>query len=108
ETSRTLNESRHTLVAFQSALAKLNQLLGDKSTQQIPKEMQKTLYELNQSIKGFQPGSTAYNKMVADMQQLDKVLRELQPILNKLNKKSNALVFEAKEQSDPLPKRAKE
>ena len=35
--------------------------------------------------------------MVADMQRLDQVLRELQPVLKTLNDKSNALVFEAKD-----------
>lgn len=48
-------------------------------------------------MQGFQPGSAAYNKMVADMQRLDQVLRELQPVLKTLNDKSNALVFEAKD-----------
>jgi paraquat-inducible protein B len=65
--------------------------------QQLPQDMQKTLRELNRSMQGFQPGSAAYNKMVADMQRLDQVLRELQPVLKTLNDKSNALVFEAKD-----------
>ncbi len=65
--------------------------------QQLPQDMQKTLRELNRSMQGFQPGSAAYNKMVADMQRLDQVLRELQPVLKTLNEKSNALVFEAKD-----------
>jgi paraquat-inducible protein B len=37
-------------------------------------DMQNTLRELNRSMQGFQPGSAAYNKMVADMQRLDQVL----------------------------------
>ncbi|VCW24787.1 Paraquat-inducible protein B [Klebsiella pneumoniae] len=65
--------------------------------QQLPADMQTTLRELNRSMQGFQPGSAAYNKMVADMQRLDQVLRELQPVLKTLNDKSNALVFEAKD-----------
>ncbi len=65
--------------------------------QQLPTDMQSTLRELNRSMQGFQPGSAAYNKMVADMQRLDQVLRELQPVLKTLNEKSNALVFEAKD-----------
>ena len=56
--------------------------------------------------KGFQPGSPAYNKMVGDMQRLDQVLRELQPVLRTLNEKSNALVFEAAGSNDPQPKKA--
>ena len=74
---------------------------------QLPADMQTTLRELNRSMQGFQPGSAAYNKMVADMQRLDQVLRELQPVLKTLNDKSNALVFEAKDKKDPQPKGAK-
>ena len=49
---------------------------------QLPADMQTTLRELNRSMQGFQPGSAAYNKMVADMpQRLDQVLRELRPVL---------------------------
>ncbi|EOG5435859.1 paraquat-inducible protein B, partial [Cronobacter sakazakii] len=86
----------------------LNQLTSSQSAQELPADMQKTLRELNRSMQGFQPGSAAYNKMVADMQRLDQVLRELQPVLRTLNEKSNALVFESKEKKDPQPKRAKE
>lgn len=58
-------------------------------------------------MKGFQHSSPAYNKMVGDMQRLDQVLRELQPVLRTLNEKSNALVFEAAGSQDPQPKKAK-
>lgn len=74
----------------------------------LPADMQQTLRELNRSMKGLQPGSPAYNKLVGDMQRLDQVLRELQPVLKTLNSKSNALVFEAKPGQDPQPKRAKQ
>ena len=93
---------------LQQTLTNLNQLTASKSMQQLPTDMQTTLRELNRSMQGFQPGSAAYNKMVADMQRLDQVLRELQPVLKTLNDKSNALVFEAKDKKDPQPKRAKE
>lgn len=89
-------------------LDNLNKITASQSAQQLPADMQPTLRELNRSMQGFQPDSAAYNKMVADMQRLDQVLRELQPILRTLNNKSNALVFEAKEKKDLQPKRAKE
>ncbi len=93
---------------LQTTLDNLNQLTSSQSAQELPADMQKTLRELNRSMQGFQPGSAAYNKMVADMQRLDQVLRELQPVLRTLNEKSNALVFESKEKKAPQPKRAKE
>ncbi|MEA1064680.1 intermembrane transport protein PqiB [Erwinia sp. HR93] len=108
QATNTLNESQRTMQELQKTLNNLNQFTGSKSMQQLPEDMQKTLQELNRSMKGLQPGSAAYNKMVADMQRLDQVLRELQPVLRTLNAKSNALVFEAKDKKDPQPKRAKQ
>ncbi|QTF08125.1 intermembrane transport protein PqiB [Brenneria izadpanahii] len=107
EATQTLAESQATLREMQKTLASLNQITSSKAMQDLPQDMQKTLLELNRSMKGFQPGSPAYNKMVADMQRLDQVLRELQPVLRTLNEKSNALVFEASGSEDPQPKKAK-
>ncbi|WP_024553986.1 intermembrane transport protein PqiB [Franconibacter helveticus 513] len=108
QATNTLNESQRTMRRLQATLDNLNKLTASESTQQLPADFQRTLRELNRSMQGFQPGSAAYNKMVADMQRLDQVLRELQPVLRTLNEKSNALVFEAKNKKDPQPKRAKE
>lgn len=102
-----LKESQRTMRDLQKTLDNLNKITASPSAQQLPQDMQQTLRELNRSMKGFQPGSPAYNKMVGDMQRLDQVLRELQPVLKTLNSKSNALVFEAKPGEDPQPKRAK-
>ncbi|MFU0853509.1 intermembrane transport protein PqiB [Kluyvera cryocrescens] len=107
QATNTLTESQNTMRRLQTTLDNLNKITASQSAQQLPADMQKTLRELNRSMQGFQPGSAAYNKMVADMQRLDQVLRELQPVLKTLNEKSNALVFEAKDKKDLEPKRAK-
>ena len=107
QATNTLSESQATMRRLQATLDNLNKLTASQSMQQLPQDMQKTLRELNRSMQAFQPGSAAYNKMVADMQRLDQVLRELQPVLKTLNTKSNALVFEAKDKKDPEPKGAK-
>lgn len=103
----TLKESQRTLRELQKTLDNVNKITANPAMQQLPQDMQQTLRELNRSMKGLQPGSPAYNKLIGDMQRLDQVLRELQPVLKTLNQKSNALVFEAKPGEDPQPKRAK-
>ncbi|MBK4716296.1 MULTISPECIES: intermembrane transport protein PqiB [Tenebrionibacter/Tenebrionicola group] len=108
QATSVLSESQRTMRELQKTLDSINKIAGSASMQKLPEDMQQTLRELNRSMKGFQPGSAAYNKMVADMQRLDQVLRELQPVLRTLNDKSNALVFEAKDRKDPQPKRAKQ
>ena len=108
EATQTLAESQATMRELKKTLASLNQIASGEAMQTLPQDMQQTLRELNRSMQGFQPGSPAYNKMVADMQRLDQVLRELQPVLRTLNEKSNALIFEASGSEDPQPKRAKQ
>ncbi|EGT0660637.1 TPA: intermembrane transport protein PqiB [Citrobacter werkmanii] len=108
QATNTLSESQRTMKHLQTTLDNMNKITSSQSMQDLPADMQTTLRELNRSMQGFQPGSAAYNKMVADMQRLDQVLRELQPVLKTLNDKSNALVFEAKDKKDPEPKRAKQ
>ena len=108
QATSSLSETQRTMQRLQQTLDNLNKITASQSAQQLPQDMQSTLRELNRSMQGFQPGSAAYNKMVGDMQRLDQVLRELQPVLRTLNEKSNALVFEAKDKKDPQPKRAKE
>lgn len=107
QATNSLTESQATMRRLQTTLDNINKITANQSMQQLPQACRKTLRELNRSMQGFQPGSAAYNKMVADMQRLDQVLRELQPVLKTLNEKSNALVFEAKDKKDPEPKRAK-
>lgn len=81
-------------------------MIGSDEFRNLPNDIQQSLKEINRSMQGFQPGSPAYGKMIDNMQQLDQVLREMQPLLKTLNNKSNALIFEAKEGKDPEPKRA--
>lgn len=107
QATSTLAQSEKTMQHVQTTLDNLNKITSSQAMQQLPDDMQKTLRELNRSMQGFQPGSAAYNKMVADMQRLDQVLRELQPVLKTLNDKSNALIFEARDKKDPQPKGAK-
>ncbi|MEJ5111982.1 intermembrane transport protein PqiB [Erwinia billingiae] len=107
QATSTLKQSQKTIQELQKTLDNINQITSSQSMKDLPADMQKTLRELNTSMKGFQPGSPAYTRMVGDMQRLDQVMRELQPVLKTLNSKSNALVFEAKPGQDPQPKRAK-
>jgi paraquat-inducible protein B len=106
EATKTLAESQKAMQSTQQTLQSLNNIIASKEMKALPADMQQTLQELNRSMKGLQPGSPAYDKMVGDMQRLDQVLRELKPVLRTLNEKSNALVFEATGSDDPQPKKA--
>lgn len=108
QATSTLSKSQRTIKNLQTTLNSINKILASQSMQQLPTNMQSTLRKLNRSMQGFQPGSAAYNKIVANMQRLNQVLQKLQPVLKTLNKKSNALVFKAKNKKNPKPKKAKQ
>jgi paraquat-inducible protein B len=107
QTTQTLAEGQKLVQEANVMFTQLNKLLSSKEFQNLPTDMQKSLQEMNKTMQGFQPGSPAYNKMVDDMQRLDQVLREVQPLLRTLNNKSNALVFEAEPSKDVVPKGVK-
>ncbi|VEA77887.1 paraquat-inducible protein B [Salmonella enterica subsp. arizonae] len=86
----------------------MNKITSSQSMQQLPADMQTTLRELNRSMQGFQPGSAAYNKMVSDMQRLDQVLRELQPVLKTLNEKATRWYLKRRIKKDPSLRGAKQ
>ncbi|CAM3677837.1 intermembrane transport protein PqiB [Xenorhabdus thuongxuanensis] len=106
QATQTLKESQKAIKTAQKTMDELNRILASKEAQELPKDIQNTLHELNRSMQGIQPGSPAYSKLMDNMQQLEQVLRELEPVLKTLNNKSNALVFEAKAIKDPEPKKA--
>ncbi|AYY80066.1 MULTISPECIES: intermembrane transport protein PqiB [Proteus] len=106
EMTATLSESQKAVMEAKETLKALNAMIGSDEFRNLPNDIQQSLKEINRSMQGFQPGSPAYGKMIDNMQQLDQVLREMQPLLKTLNNKSNALIFEAKEGKDPEPKRA--
>lgn len=107
QATQTLKSTDNTVKQTRQTMEMLNKMLSSKEMQTLPVDMQKTLFELNKALQGVQPGSAAYNKMVGDMQQLEQVLREMQPVLRTLNDKSNALIFAAPAAKDPQPKGAK-
>nr|WP_272660401.1 intermembrane transport protein PqiB [Providencia sp. PROV112] len=107
QTTQTLAEGQKVVKEANAMLAQLNKVMASKEFQNLPHDLQKTLQEMNRAMQGFQPGSPAYNKMVDNMQRLDQVLREVQPLLRTLNNKSNALVFEAEPTKDVEPKGVK-
>ncbi|OAT22886.1 intermembrane transport protein PqiB [Proteus myxofaciens] len=106
EMTATLSESQKTIAEAKDTLKSLNTMIGNDKFKNLPNDIQQSLKEINRSMQGFQTGSPAYGKMLDNMQRLDQVLREMQPLLKTLNNKSNALIFEAQQGKDPEPKRA--
>lgn len=108
QSEQTMQSADQMLQSANTMLAQLDKLLSDPKMQQLPAQLQSSLQQLQQMLAGLSPGSAAYDKLSGNLQTLDQVLRELQPVLQTLNQQSNALVFEAKAPADPEPTRARQ
>lgn len=103
QANTTMTDAQAMMQQAQQLLASLDKIAAAKSTQQLPEELQKTMQELRQALAGFSPGSPVYERLNGNLQSLDKVLRDLQPVIQTLNQQSNALVFGAEAAADPQP-----
>ncbi|CAM3909636.1 intermembrane transport protein PqiB [Rheinheimera salexigens] len=101
-------QSTDALMQSASILVKqVDALLTSPQLQQLPQDLQQSMQQLQAMLAGISPGSPAYDRLDSNLQTLDQVLRDVQPVLQLLNQQSNALFFNAETAADPEPKRAK-
>lgn len=108
QSEQTMQSTQILMQNASSMVAELDALVANPKMQQLPAQLQQSLQDLQLMLAGLSPGSAAYDRLNGNLQTLDQVLREVQPLLQTLNQQSNALVFEAEAATDPQPKRAKQ
>ena len=99
----SLVELKSTLKSANAALSSIDKLVGKPQTQNIPNELNQTLKELRQTLQGVSPQSPIYGDVQNTLQSLDKTLKDVQPVINTLKEKPNALIFNSSSK-DPIPK----
>lgn len=104
----TLAATEQLLERSEGLINSLQQLATQPELQQLPSDIQQSLAEIRRALAGISPGSVAYDRASNNLQMLDQVLRELQPVLMLLNQQSNALLINASDNADPQPRKAKE
>lgn len=103
QTSGTLLEAQQMLAQTTQLLQSIDALVKQQDTQQLPADMQKTLQQIRQTLAGFSPGAPAYERLNGNLISLDRLLRDLQPVVQTLNQQSNALILGADKAVDPEP-----
>lgn len=95
-----------TLEAIEAATQSLNKLLGADGTEQLAGELQQTLDALQHTLAAYQQGTPVYQELNSALAHFNRILGELTPLLETLNKNPNALIFGADKQPDPIPQAA--
>ena len=103
DSSATLNETTKLMTQSQQLLKSLDAIVQQDSTKALPAELQQSLTQLRATLAGVSPGSPAYERINSNLQAMDKVLRDLQPVVQTLNQQSNALILGADPKADPEP-----
>ncbi|MGC3873096.1 intermembrane transport protein PqiB [Halomonas sp. GXIMD04776] len=100
---QNLNASEKTLKEVRTATESFKSLLEDPQTRQIPTNLNASLRELRQTLKGLSPDSSAYQELTKTLQSVEKLVRDLQPVAETLRDKPNALIFDRSGGPDPVP-----
>jgi paraquat-inducible protein B len=100
----TLEETQRMLQQSQQLMQSLDRILAQPSTQALPQELQQSLQQMRQTLQGVSPGSPVYERLNSNLQALDKVMRDLQPVIQTLNQQSNALILGNDGDKDPEPR----
>lgn len=99
----TVTELNGSLKQLRQTLTEINKLAGNRDTQNLPAELNRSLQSLQQTLAGIQPDSPVYRDVQTTLQSIDRTLKEARPLINTLNEKPNALIFNHST-PDPIPK----
>ena len=82
----------------------VDKLLADPATSQLPANVNTTMRQLRDTLQGFSPDSQGYNELTQTLSRLEKLMRDVQPVVRTLSDQPNALIFNKKLSADPQPR----
>ncbi|MCF1426598.1 MAG: hypothetical protein LPD71_01675 [Shewanella sp.] len=107
---KTIGQLDHTLRQFggageqlQQPLSRVDELLANKDTKQLPQMLSSTLQQLQTALKGYSPGSANYHGIEQALLRVNRVLAQLDPLFKTINDQPDALIFGSQGTEDPLP-----
>ena len=80
----------------------VRKLIEKMDRENVSQEMIETLKEIQKTLKSYNVDSGLYNELHSTIKRLDDTLMVVEPVIKKIDQKSNSLVFEY-QNSDPNP-----
>lgn len=105
----TANRLNASLDSVTRASQKLEDVLSDPSLNQVPQETLNTMTAFQQALKGWRAGEEgeegeAYARVQESLQKLNQLLDAAAPVIELLNERPNALIFQGSPIPDPQPR----
>lgn len=105
--NQTLASTQKTMEKVNGIAASVDALLADPATSQLPENVNATMRQLRDTLQGFAPDSQGYSELTQTLSRLEKLMRDLQPVVRTLNDQPNALIFDKTLNEDPQPRARK-
>ncbi|MFP2767905.1 intermembrane transport protein PqiB [Oceanisphaera sp. KMM 10153] len=105
--NQTLASTQQTMDKVNGIATSVDALLADPATGQLPENVNTTMRQLRDTLQGFAPDSQGYGELTQTLSRLEKLMRDLQPVIRTLNDQPNALIFDKKLTEDPQPRARK-
>ncbi|TDO13958.1 MULTISPECIES: intermembrane transport protein PqiB [Halomonas] len=102
--NRNLASSEAMLDEVRQLTAGVRALVEAPGTRELPGTLNRTLEELSTTLAGLSPDSAAYRDFSSTLQQLERLLRDLQPTARTLRDNPRALLFDSLDSGDPVPR----
>lgn len=101
---RNLTRSEEMLEEVRELSASLRSVLDDPGTRNLPANLNASLEALRETLEGLSPDSSAYRKLTATAERVERLMRDLQPVTRTLNENPRALLFDSLDAEDPVPR----
>ncbi|MCO7232307.1 MULTISPECIES: intermembrane transport protein PqiB [unclassified Cobetia] len=102
--NKTLSASESLVKRLDKTAGHVDALLGSDEVQKLPGDISTSINNLNRTLDGLTPDSSAYRKLEGDLERLDRVLKKAEPLLDTLEKNPSSLIFDKPTTRDPIPR----
>lgn len=99
-----LTTSKAMLEEVRKLTASMQSLLDDPGTRELPGSLNATLKELQGTLEGLSADSPAYRELTDTLDQVERLMRDLQPAARKISEDPRALLFDSIDAEDPMPR----
>lgn len=101
---RNLQVAEGMLEQARQLVESMNTLLDNPETRGLPQNLNQTLEELRHTLEGLGPNSAAYQDLTRTLDEVETLVRDLQPAAQKISNDPRSLLFESIDGADPIPR----
>lgn len=100
---QNMQTSNTMLKEVQSMVEDFRMIAQNPALRSLPENINQLVTELQKTLDGFGTDAPIYQELTRSLQQLDKLLRDMQPAAKKISEQPSSLIFDRSTGTDPMP-----